>query len=91
MFRRDRRYFDYDLLGNPNIPSGQTMPIGPATPTVCVAATESSPFLFNTVRRMTDTSLTLLPLSKVTFRAGYSQNIFEGPSLLPERLSVAGS
>ena len=41
--------------------------------------------MFNTVRRMTDTSLTLFPLSKVTFRAGYSQNIFQGPSLSPER------
>jgi hypothetical protein len=30
MFRRDRQYFDYDLLGNPNIPSGQSIPIGPA-------------------------------------------------------------
>ena len=28
-----------------------------------------SPFLFNTVRRMTDTSLTMLPLSKVTYRS----------------------
>jgi hypothetical protein len=32
---------------------------------------------------MTDTDLTLFPLSKVTFRAGYSQNIFQGPSLTP--------
>ena len=30
MFRRDRQYFDYDLLGNPNIPGGQSIPIGPA-------------------------------------------------------------
>jgi len=29
MFRRDRQYFDYDLLGNPNIPGGQSIPIGP--------------------------------------------------------------
>ena len=36
--------------------------------------------MFNTVRRMTDTDLTILPLSKVTFRVGYSQNIFQGPS-----------
>jgi hypothetical protein len=39
--------------------------------------------MFNTVRRMTDTNLTIYPLSKVTFRAGYSQNIFQGPSLSP--------
>ncbi len=47
--------------------------------------------MFNTVRRMTDTNLTLLPLSKVTFRFAYSQNIFQGPSLTPSGNSVAGS
>jgi hypothetical protein len=36
--------------------------------------------LFNTVRRMTDTNLTLFPLSKAAFRAGYSQGISQGPS-----------
>jgi hypothetical protein len=30
LFRRHREYFDYDLLGNPNIPSGQSIPIGPS-------------------------------------------------------------
>jgi hypothetical protein len=34
---------------------------------------------------MTDTNLTVLPLSKVSFRAGYSQNIFQGPTLSPAR------
>ncbi len=29
---------------------------------------------------MTDVNLTVLPLSKVSFRAGYSQNLSEGPS-----------
>ncbi|MGP8187877.1 MAG: hypothetical protein ACLQKY_17585 [Terracidiphilus sp.] len=94
MFRRDRRYFDYDLLGNPNIPSGQTMPIGPtATPTGTLAWPQlnTSAFLFNTVRRMTDTSLTLLPLSRVTFRASYSHNNMEGPSLSPSGYQIAGS
>ena len=47
--------------------------------------------MYNTVRRMTDTSLTLLPLSKVTFRAGYSQNIFQGPSLTPSGYQFASS
>lgn len=86
IFRRDRQYFDYDLLGNPNVPGGQTLPIGPTNaPTGSFAwpQVEQSPFLYNTVRRMTDTNLTLFPLSKVTYRAGYSQNIFEGPSLSP--------
>ena len=85
-FRRNRQYFDYNLLGNPNIVGGQSMPIGPASapsgffpwPQVL-----QSPVLFNTVRRMTDTSLTMLPLSKVTFRVGYSQNVFQGPTYSP--------
>jgi len=86
VFRRDRQYFDYDLLGNPNIPGGQSFPIGPANaPTGKFAwpQVEQSPFLFNTVRRMTDTNLILFPFSTVTYRVGYSQNVFEGPSLSP--------
>jgi hypothetical protein len=94
LFRRDRQYFDYNLLGNPNLPPGQSIPIGPtAAPTGSYAWPQvtESPFMFNTVRRMTDTNLTLLPLSKVTFRAGYSQNVFEGPSLSPSGYQVAGA
>ncbi len=30
LFRRDRLYSDYDLLANPNIPSGYSIPIGPS-------------------------------------------------------------
>jgi hypothetical protein len=94
LFRRDRQYADYDLIGNPNIVTGYSIPIGPSTaPTGAYAWPQvlDSPFLFNTVRRMTDTSLTLLPLSKVTLRFAYSQNIFEGPSRTPSGLSVGGS
>ena len=94
LFRRDRQYFDYDLLGNPNIPSGQSIPIGPtAAPTGKYAwpQVEQSPFLFNTVRRMTDTNITILPLSKVTYRFAYSQNILQGPSLTPSGYQVGGS
>ena len=94
LFRRDRQYFDYDLLGNPNIPGGQSIPIGPSgapTGSLPWPQQEQSPFLYNTVRRMTDTNLTILPLSKVTYRAGYSQNVFEGPSLTPSGYQVAGS
>jgi hypothetical protein len=92
VFRRDRQYFDYDLLGNPNIPGGQSIPIGPTTaPTGSFAwpQVNQSPFLFNTVRRMTDTNLTLYPLSKVTYRFAYSQNIFQGPSLSPSGYGFA--
>jgi hypothetical protein len=94
LFRRDRQYFDYDLLGNPNIPSGQSTPIGPtAAPTGSLPYSQvlQSPFLNNSVRRMTDTNLTFLPLSKVTWRVGYSHNTFEGPSLTPSGYQVASS
>ena len=91
MFRRDRQYFDYDLLGNPGIPSGYSIPISGSTTPYAWPQVTQSPFLFNTVRRMTDNQLTVLPLSKVTFRFGYSQNIFQGPSLTPSGNSVSGS
>ncbi len=70
IFRRDRQYFDYDLLANPLVPPTSN----PYVPVL------NSPHLFNTVRRITDTTLTLFPLSVVSFRAGYSQNVNEGPS-----------
>jgi hypothetical protein len=92
IFRRDRQYFDYDLLGNPNVVGGQTVNIGPTgapTGTFAWPQVTQSPFLFNTVRRMTDTNLTVLPLSKVTFRVGYSQNIFQGPSRSPSGYQFA--
>ncbi len=85
-FRRDRQYFDYDLLANPNIPSGQSIPVGPvSSPTGQLAwpQVRQSPFLYNTVRRMTDASLTLFPQSRVTYRFEYAQNVFQGPSLSP--------
>ncbi|HTV06724.1 MAG TPA: hypothetical protein VME86_15250 [Acidobacteriaceae bacterium] len=85
-FRRFREYFDYDLLGNPNIPSGQSIPIGPSNnPTGYFPwpQVNQSPFLYNTVRRITDTNLTLFPLSQLTYRFEYTQNVQEGPSLSP--------
>jgi hypothetical protein len=69
-FRRARQYFDYNLLANPLIPPNSN----PFVPSL------SSPHLFNTVRRITDLSLTLAPLSHVSFRAGYNHNINQGPS-----------
>jgi hypothetical protein len=87
-FRRDRQYFDYDLLGNPSVPGNLSIPIGPSNaPTGSLAFPQVtvSPVMFNTVRRMTDTYLTIFPRSKVTFRVGYSQNIFQGPTLSPGR------
>jgi hypothetical protein len=92
MFRRDRQYFDYDLLGNVNLPTMQipyTQTTGvaaaPGAPSLAWTHPPDSPVMFNTVRRMTDTSLTILPLSKVTFRVGYVQSIFQGPTITPGR------
>ena len=92
LFRRDRKYFDYDLLGNPNIPSGQSIPIGPSNAPVGSFAwpqTLQSPFLFNTVRRMTDTSFTIAPLSTWTVHLSYSKNIMQGPSYSPSGYQFA--
>ena len=92
-FRRDRQYFDYDLLGNPNIPSGQTIPIGPsAAPTGRYAwpQVKQSPFLFNTVRRMTDTNLTLFPLSTLTLPLRVFAEHLPGAEPEPQRLQIAG-
>ena len=89
MFRRDRQYADYDLLADPDN-SGQSIPYGVVNGVATAASlawpqNNDSPVMFNTVRRMTDTNLTLLPLAKVTYRVGYSQNIFQGPTLSPAR------
>ncbi len=73
-FRRSREYFDYDLLDNPLIPAGVTSN-GYTFPQVL-----HSPHMYNTVRRMTDTSLTLMPRAKVSYRFGYSHNMNQGPS-----------
>jgi hypothetical protein len=75
IFRRDRQYFDYDLLANPLVPPGVTSN-GYTFPQV-----DNSPHLFNTVRRMTDADLTFFPISKVSFHVGYSQNVMDGPTL----------
>lgn len=86
VFRRDRQYFDYDLLGNPNIGPGQSIKIGPSNAPVGSLAwgpLQTSSVLFNTVRRMTDTSMTFMPVSTFSYEVGYSQNVFQGPTLSP--------
>jgi hypothetical protein len=72
-FRRDRNYFDYNLLSNSLLSTATA-----ATP-VLVPEPDSL-HLFNTVRRNTDTLLTLFPISRVSFRAGYNHNVHEGPT-----------
>ena len=70
LFRRDWNYFDYNLLANPLNPST-------STPTILI---NNSPHRWNSVRRMTDLGLTLLPQSRISFRVGYNRNVSEGPS-----------
>jgi hypothetical protein len=67
-FRRDRNYFDYNLIVNPLL-----------GPTALVPA-PSTLHIFNTVRRNTDTMLTILPISRVSFRAGFNLGTNEGPT-----------
>jgi hypothetical protein len=69
-FRRDQNFSDYNLLTNPLNPST-------SSPTLLV---DSSPHRYATRRRMTDLDLTLLPLSSISFRVGYSHNNMTGPS-----------
>ncbi len=72
-FRRDRNYFDYNLLAN-SLLSNATA----ATP--ALVPEPDSLHLFNTVRRNTDTLLTVLPLSRISFRAGFNHGTHEGPT-----------
>jgi hypothetical protein len=69
LFRRDKNFWDYNLLANPLNPST-------SVPSVPI---NSSPHALDLVRRMQDYNLTLLPQSRVRFRLGYSRNRNEGP------------
>jgi hypothetical protein len=69
LFRRDKNFWDYNLLANPLNPST-------STPTVAIP---TSPHSLDLVRRMQDYSLTLFPQSRVHLRLGYSRNRDEGP------------
>src|SRR5581483_11830768 len=70
-FRRDRNFFDYDLLANPLNPPT-------STPNIPVPV---SPHEMQITRRMYDTDLTIMPQGKISVRLGYSRNRSEGPSL----------
>jgi hypothetical protein len=69
MFRRDKDFWDYNLLANP---------LNPAS-SVPALAIVNSPHSLDTVRRMQDYDLTLFPESRLRFRLGYSHNVNEGP------------
>ena len=76
-FRRDRQYFDYNLWGNPLVPGGAAAPVSNG---YTFGQVMDSPHLFNTVRRNTDLTLTILPVSRISFRAGWNLNEMKGPS-----------
>ena len=69
LFRRDKNFWDYNLLANP---------LNPSTSTPAVAIT-TSPHALDLVRRMQDYNLTLLPQSRVRFRLGFSHDRDQGP------------
>jgi hypothetical protein len=73
-FRRDRNYFDYNLLVNSLLTT-----YTPTQPVLLPQPDSLHPF--NTVRRNTDVLVTILPLSIVSFRAGYNLGTHEGPTL----------
>jgi hypothetical protein len=72
-FRRDRNYFDYNLLANSLLSTATA-----ANP--ALVPEPDSLHLFNTVRRNTDALFTLFPISRVSFRVGYIHNTNEGPT-----------
>jgi hypothetical protein len=69
LFRRDKNFWDYNLLANPLNPS-------PSNPTIGIA---TSPHSLDLVRRMQDYNLTLLPQSRVKLRLGFSHDRNQGP------------
>ena len=72
-FRRDRQYFDYNLLDNSLLSTSTA-----ATP--ALVSEPDSLHIFNTMRRNTDAQLTLFPLSRVSIRAGLNHGIHQGPT-----------
>jgi hypothetical protein len=70
MYRRDKDYWNYNLLANPLNPAS----FNPATPIL------NSPHALNLSRRMQDYDLTLLPQSRIRLRLGYSYNVDSGPA-----------
>lgn len=69
LFRRDKIFWDYNLLANPLNPSTSVPAVGIAT----------SPHSLDLVRRMQDYNLTLRPQSRVRLRLGFSRNRDQGP------------
>jgi hypothetical protein len=68
-FRRDRNFFDYNLLANPLNPTG-------SNPTIII---NDSPHAMETIRRNSDVALTILPQSRISGRLGFNSVAHEGP------------
>jgi len=83
VFRRDKNFWDYNLLANPlnPVPIATTSPVSSNPAAFPSFAVNTSPAALDLVRRMQDYELTLLPQSRVRFRLGYSRNVNEGPAL----------
>jgi hypothetical protein len=71
MFRRDKDYWNYNLLANPLNPTSGPIPNG---------AVLNSPQALDLSRKMQDYDLTLFPQSRLRFRVGYSRNADTGPA-----------
>ncbi len=69
LFRRDKNFWDYNLLANPLNPAVSNPALGIA----------NSPHSLDLVRRMQDYNLTLFPQSRVKLRLGFSHDRDEGP------------
>jgi hypothetical protein len=70
-FRRDKNFFDYNLLANPLNPANSN----PSVPILV------SPHLFETTRRMTDLNLNLFDQGPVRLRFGYGHYVNDGTAL----------
>jgi hypothetical protein len=73
-FRRDRNYFDYNLIVQPYLTTA-TATNPPLVPT------PNTLHIFNTVRYNTDTLVTLFPVSRFHVRVGFNHGTHEGPTL----------
>ena len=82
VFRRDKDFWDYNLLANPlnPVPIATTSPVSSNPAAFPSFAVNNSPAALDLVRRMQDYELTLLPQSRVRFRLGYSRDVNEGLS-----------
>jgi hypothetical protein len=82
VFRRDKDFWDYNLLANPLNPglltTASPLSLNPAAfPSIAVNVSPAALYL---VRRVQDYNLVLLPQSQVRLRLGYFRDVNEGPS-----------